>query len=88
MYTFGQYVADKEKESEARGEARGETRAKKEFLLAFIRKVWGDAEANRYARELETVELDHLPDIIDLVDDQAAGRPPRLENNGHTAPRA
>ena len=41
MYTFGQYVADKEKESEARGEARGETRAKKEFLLALHPKGMG-----------------------------------------------
>ena len=84
MYTFGQYAADKEKE----GEARGEARARKEVLLAFIRKVWGDAEAERMVPILNSAELDDLPDISDLVDDQAAGRPPRLGPNGRAEPRA
>ena len=83
MYTFGQYAADKEKE----GEARGEARARKEVLLAFIRKVWGDAEAERMVPILNSIELDDLPDISDLVDDQAAGRPPRPGPNGRAEPR-
>ena len=91
MYTFGQYVADAEKEAEARGEAwgevRGETRGKKEVILAFIRKVWGDAEAERVVPFLNAAELNDLPDISDLVDDQTAGRPPRLGPTGLVKPR-
>ena len=87
MYTFGQYVADKEKEGEARGEARGEVQGRKQFLLEFIRQVWSDAEAERCARELDTAELHDLPDIAGLMADQAAGRPPRLRTNGRTKPR-
>jgi len=83
MYTFGQYAADKEKE----GEARGEARARKEVLLAFIRKVWGDVEAERMVPILNSIELDDLPDISDLVDDQTAGRPPRPGPNGRAEPR-
>ena len=83
MYTFGQYVADEKQEVEARGEAR----AKKEVLLAFIRKVWGNAEAERMGPFLNAAELDDLPDISDPVDDQAARRPPRLGTNGLTKPR-
>ena len=84
MYTFGQYAADREKAGEARGEARGERRV----LLEFIRQVWGDAEAERCARELETAELRDLPDITDLMADQVAGRGPRLGANGRNAHRA
>ncbi len=64
MSTFGQYVADEKKESEARGE------------------VWGDAEADWCARDLDTAELHNLPNIAGLMADQAAGRPPRLQANG------
>ena len=83
MYTFGQYVADKEKEGEARGVVQG----RKQFLLEFIRQVWSDAEAERCARELETAELHDLPDIAGLMADRAAGRPPRLKTRGRTKPR-
>ncbi len=92
MYTFGQYVEDEKKDAEARGkaegkaegEALGEARGKKELLLAFIRQVWGDAEADRCARELDAAALDDLPDIADLLADQAAGCRPRLGPNGRT----
>ncbi len=96
MYTFGQYVEDEKKDAEALGEARGkaegkaegealgETRGRKEILLAFIRQVWGEAEADRCARELDTAALDDLPDIAGLLADQAAGRRPRLGPNGRT----
>ena len=84
MYTFGQYVEDEKKDAEARGMAEGEARGKKEILLAFIRQVWGDAEADRCARELNAAALDDLPDIAGLLADQAAGRRPRLGPNGRT----
>jgi len=76
MYTFGQYVEDEKKDAEARG--------KKEVLLAFIRQVWGEAEADRCARELDAAEHDDLPDIAGLLADQAAGRHPSLGVNGRT----
>ena len=92
MYTFGQYVEDEKKDAEARGkaegEALGETRGKKEILLAFIRQVWGEAEADRCAREWDTAALDDLPDISGLLADQAAGRRPRLGTNGRTGSSA
>ena len=92
MYTFGQYVEDEKKDAEARGKAKGkaegealgEARGKKEILLAFIRQVWGDAEADRCAREWDTAARDDLPDIAGLLADQAAGRRPRLGANGRT----
>ncbi len=80
MYTFGQYVEDEKKDAEALGETRG----RKEILLAFIRQVWGEAEADRCARALDAAELDDLPDIAGLLADQAAGRRPRLGPNGRT----
>ena len=91
MYTFGQYVEDEKREAEARGkalgEARGEARGERRVLLEFIRQVWGDAEADRCARELEAAEIGDLPDIAGLMADQIAGRPPRLQANGHSEPR-
>ena len=87
MYTFGQYVEDEKKDAEARGQAQGEARGRKQLLLEFIRQVWGDAEAERCARALETAELDDLSDIAGLMADQAAGRLPRLQANGRTAPQ-
>lgn len=83
MYTFGQYVVDKVKESEARGVVQGW----KQCLLEFIRQGWNDAEAERCARELVTSELHDLPDIAGLMADQAAGHPPRLRTCGRTTPR-
>ena len=95
MYTFGQYVEDERKDAKARGKAEGMARGKvegiargkalgevqgrKEVLLAFIRQVWGETEADRCARELATAGLDDLPGIAGLLEDQAAGRLPRLK---------
>ena len=83
MYTFGQYVEDQKREAAARAEAR----VLKRVLLEYIRQAWGEAEADRCARELETAELDDLPDIAGLMADQAAGRLPRLQANGRVEPR-
>ena len=69
---------------EARGKAEGMAEGRKEVLLAFIRQVWGDAEADRCAREWDAAALDALPDIAGLLADQAAGRRPRLGANGRT----
>lgn len=89
MYTFGQYVKDKVQEGVELGEARGvelgEVRGEKRVLLKFVRQVWGDSEAERFARELDAAELQDLPDIMDLMDDQTAGRLPRLRRNGARA---
>ncbi len=96
MYTFGQYVEDEKKDAKAEGEALGEARGKaegmaegrKEVLLAFIRQVWGEAEADRCTRAWDAAALDDLPDIAGLLADQAAGRRPRLGPNGRTAAAA
>ena len=96
MYTFGQYVEDEKKDAEARGqaqgealgEARGQAQGETRVLLEFIRQVWGDAEAERCARALETAELHELPDIAGLMADQMAGRPPRLGTNGRNEHQA
>ena len=80
MYTFGQYVEDEKKDAKAEG--------RKEVLLAFIRQVWGEAEADRCAREWDAAGLDALPDVAGLLADQAAGRRPRLGPNGRTAAAA
>ena len=87
MYTFGQYVEDQKKEAFDRGFKRGLKRTKARTLLEYIRQAWGDAEADRCARELETTELDDLPGIADLMADQAAGRLPRLQANGRSKSR-
>ena len=86
MYTFGQYMEDEKKDAKDEGEALGEARGKKEILLAFIRQVWDEAEADRCARELDAAALDDLPDIAGLLADQAAGRRPRLGTNGRSQP--
>ena len=88
MYTFGQYVEDQKKEAFDRGFKRGLKRTKACILLEYIRQAWGDAEAERCARELETTELDDLPDIAGLMADQAAGHLPRIQANGRSEPRS
>ena len=92
MYTFGQYVEDEKKEAAAQGAAQGEAKGvvlgRKQLLLEYIRQAWGEAEAERCARELETTELDDLPDIAGLMADQAAGHRPRIQANGRSEPRS
>ena len=85
MYTFAKALDDRFKQGEARGEAQGEARAIRNLLLQFITETWGDAEAERFARQLEGIEPDRMPSIRDLMADQRAGRPPHLHHNGRTA---
>ena len=95
MYTFGQYVEDQKREAFDRGFKRGferglkrtEARGFKQALLEYIQLAWGETEADRCARELETTELEDLPDIADLMADQAAGCLPRLQANGRSESR-
>ena len=102
MNTFGNIIAAKEKEGEARGlklgearglklgeaqglelgEARGEARGKKEILLQFVAEFWSDDEATQFARQLDSADRSQFPTIADLMRDQAAGRLPRLRQNG------
>ena len=90
MNTFGNIIAAKEKEGEARGlalgEARGlalgEARGKKEILLQFVAEFWSDDEAAQFARQLDSADRSQFPTIADLMRDQAAGRLPRLRQNG------
>ena len=79
MNTFGNIIAAKEKEGEARG--------KKEILLQFLAEFWRDDEAARFAQQLDSADRSQIPTIADLMRDQAAGRLPRLRANGRTDPR-
>ena len=97
MYTISQALEDRFKQGEAqgkaqgeargeaRGRAEGEARATRNLLLQFVAETWGDAEAERFARQLEGIEPDRMPSIRDLMADQRAGRPPHLHHNGRTA---
>ena len=77
MYTFAKALDDRFKQ--------GEARAIRNLLLQFITETWDDAEAERFARQLEGIEPDRMPSIRDLMADQRAGRPPRLHHNGRIA---
>ena len=81
MYTISQALEDRFKQ----GEAQGEARATRHLLLQFVAEAWGDAEAERFAKQLEGTEPDRMPSLRDLMADQRAGRPPRLHHNGRTA---
>ena len=81
MYTFAKGLENRFEQ----GEARGEAQATRNLLLQFVAEAWGDAEAERFARQLEDTEPDRTPSIRDLMADQRAGRPPRLHRNGRTA---
>ncbi|MYC61357.1 MAG: hypothetical protein F4X16_00765 [Caldilineaceae bacterium SB0661_bin_34] len=78
MNTFGNIIAAKEKEGEARGEKR--------VLVQFVAEFWNDDEAARFARQLDNADRNQFPTITDLMRDQAAGRLPRLRQNGRTGP--
>ena len=67
-----------------RGEARGLERGEKRVLLRFVAHVWGDDEAERFARQLDTADRSRFPEITDLMADHAEGRLPRLRHNGRT----
>ena len=98
MNTFGNIIAAKEKEGEARGlelgearglelgEARGETRGEKRILVQFVAEFWDDDEAARFARQLDGADRSQFPTIADLMRDQVQGRLPRLRHNDHTDP--
>ncbi len=86
--TFGNIIAAKEKEGEARGlklgKARGLELGKKEFLVQFVAKFWSDDEAAGFAQQLDSAAPDRFPAIADLMRDQVAGRLPRLRQNSRT----
>ncbi len=84
MNTFGNIIATKEKEGEARGLELGETRGEKRILVQFVAEFWDDDEAVRFARQLDSAHPSQFPTIADLMRDQAAGRLPRLRENGRT----
>ena len=100
MNTFGNIIAAKEKEGEARGlelgearglelgEARGlelgEARGEKRILVQFVAEFWSDDEAARFAQQLDSTDPGRFPAIADLMRDQAAGRLPRLRQNSRT----
>ena len=94
MNTFGNIIAAKEKEGEARGlelgEARGlelgEARGEKRILVQFVAEFWDADEAARFARQLDGADRSQFPTIADLMRDQAQGRLPRLRHNDHTDP--
>lgn len=94
MNTFGNIIAAKEKEGEARGlelgEARGlklgEARGEKRILMQFVAEFWSDDEAARFAQQLDGAASDCFPAIADLMRDQAVGRLPRLRQNSRTEP--
>ena len=90
MNTFGNIIAAKEKEGEARGlelgEARGEARGEKRILVQFVAEFWDDGEAARFAQQLNSAAPDRFPTIADLMQDQAARRLPRLRQNSCTEP--
>ena len=90
MNTFGNIIAAKEREGEARGlelgEARGLKLGKKEILVQFVAEFWSDDEAARFAQQLDGAAPDRFPAIADLMRDQTAGRLPRLWQNSRTEP--
>ena len=98
MNTFGNIIAAKEKEGEARGlelgEARGEARGlelgeargEKRILVQFVAEFWDDDEAARFAQQLDSADPSQFPTIADLMRNQAGGQLPRLRENGRADP--
>ena len=77
MNTFGNIIAAKEKEGEARGEKR--------IFVQFVAEFWSDDEAARLARQLDGADRSRFPMIADLMRDQAGRRLPRLRQNVRAA---
>ncbi len=86
MNTFGNIIAAKEKEGEARGLALGEARGEKRILVQFVAEFWSDDEAARSAQQLDGAASDCFPAIADLMRNQAVGRLPRLRQNSRMEP--
>ena len=88
MNTFGNIIAAKEKEGEARGLELGKAQdlklGQKEILVQFVAEFWSDDEAARFAQQLDSADPGRFPAIADLMRDQAAGRFPRLRQNSRT----
>ena len=96
MNTFGNIIAAKEKEGEARGLELGKVQGlelgktqglelgRKEILMQFVAEFWSDDEAARFAQKLDGADHSQIPAIADLMRDQAAGRLPRLRQNSRT----
>ena len=88
MNTFGNIIAAKEREGEARGlklgKAQGLELGQKEILVQFVAEFWSDDEAARFAQQLDSADRSQVPTITDLMRDQAAGRLPRLRQNSRT----
>ena len=84
MNTFGNIIAAKEKEGEARGLELGEAQGEKRILVQFVAEFWSDDEAARFSRQLDSADRSRFPTIADLMRDQAGGRLPHLRKNGRT----
>ena len=78
MNTFGNIIAAKEREGEARGEKR--------ILVQFVAEFWSDDEAARFTQRLDSAVPDRFPALADLMRNQTAGRLPRLQQNSRTEP--
>ena len=86
MNTFGNIIAAKEREGEARGLELGEARGEKRILVQFVAEFWSDDEAARFAQQLDSADHGQFPALADLMRNQAAGRLPRLQQNSRTEP--
>ncbi|MCY3657956.1 MAG: Rpn family recombination-promoting nuclease/putative transposase [Caldilineaceae bacterium] len=86
MNTFGNIIAAKEKEGEARGLELGEARGEKKILVQFVAQYWSEDEAARFAQQLDSADPSQFPTIADLMRNQAGGQLPRLRENGRTDP--
>ena len=89
MSMLSNILAAKEREGWERGWERGweqsfergQALGEKRILLQFVAHVWGDDEAERFARRLDGADRSRFPEITDLMADQAEGRLPRLRQN-------
>ena len=65
MNTFGNIIAAKEREGEARGlklgKAQGLELGQKEILVQFVAEFWSDDEAARFAQQLDSADRSQAP---------------------------